>query len=44
MKVLLMVLVECFEFTKVEGRVVEKYSLFTMKPKLGLYLHIRPVI
>ena len=44
MKVLLMVLVGCFEFTKVQGRVVEKYSLLTMKPESGLYLHIQLAI
>jgi hypothetical protein len=43
MKVLLAVLLGSFEFAAVEGRKVEKYSLITMKPKSGLYLHIRRV-
>lgn len=43
MKVLLAILVGSFEFTKVEGFSVEKYSLITMRPKNGLQLHISPV-
>jgi len=43
MKVLLAVLIGCFEFRKVEERVVEKYSMVTMRPKSGLFLHIRRV-
>jgi len=40
MKVLLAVLVGSFEFTKVPGWKVEKYSLITMRAKNGVYLHI----
>jgi hypothetical protein len=43
MKVLLAVLVGSFEFTKVPGWKVEKYSLITMRAKNGVYLHISKV-
>jgi hypothetical protein len=43
MKVLLAVLVGSFEFTKVPGWKVEKYSLITMRAKNGVYLHISTV-
>ena len=43
MKVLLAVLIGSFEFKKVPGHVVEKYSLITMRPKNGLYLGISKV-
>ena len=43
MKVLLAVLIGTLEFEKVEGWQVEKYSLITMRPKNGLYLHVKRV-
>ena len=43
MKVLLAVLIGTLEFTKVQGWEVQKYSLITMRPKNGLYLHIRRI-
>lgn len=42
-KVLLAVLIGSLEFEKVEGWKVEKYSLITMRPKNGLYLHIKRI-
>jgi len=43
MKLLLAILIGTLEFQKVEGFQVEKYSLITMRPKNGLYLHVRRV-
>jgi Cytochrome P450 len=43
MKVLLAVLIGSLEFEKVEGWQVEKYSLITMRPKSGLYLHVKRI-
>jgi cytochrome P450 len=43
MKVVLAVLVGSFEFGKVQGWEMEKYSLITLRPKHGLYLHIKKV-
>jgi cytochrome P450 len=43
MKVVLAVLVGSFEFGKVDGWNVEKYSLITVRPKNGMYLHVRKV-
>ena len=43
MRILLAMLVGSFEFGKVEGFKVEKYSLITMKPKNGLQLHVSTV-
>ena len=40
MRVLLAILIGSFEFKKVEGFQVEKYSLITMRPKNGLSLHV----
>jgi hypothetical protein len=41
MKVVLAVLIGSFEFKKVPGFKVERYSLITMKPKQGLFMHIQ---
>jgi hypothetical protein len=43
MKVMLAVLVGSFEFGKVDGWTAEKYSLITVRPKNGMYLHVRKV-
>lgn len=43
MKVLLAILIGSLEFEKVEGWQVEKYSLITMRPKNGLYLHVKRI-
>ena len=43
MRVVLAILIGSLEFKKVPGRKVEKYSLITMKPKLGMFLHISKV-
>ena len=44
MRVLLAILIGSFEFKKVEGFQVEKYSLITMRPKNGLLLHVTRVL
>lgn len=43
MKVLLAVLIGSFEFGKVPGRKVTKYSLVTMRPVGGLHLRVSKV-
>jgi cytochrome P450 len=43
MRVLLAVLIGSFEFKKVPGQKVEKYSLITMRPKNGMFLNISRV-
>jgi hypothetical protein len=43
MKVVLAVLVGSFEFGKVPGWEMEKYSLITLRPKHGMYLHVKKV-
>ena len=43
MKVVLAILIGSLEFRKVPGRKVEKYSLITMRPKPGMFLHISKV-
>jgi hypothetical protein len=37
---MLAVLVGNFHFGKVEGWEAEKYSLITVRPKNGMYLHV----
>ena len=43
MKVVLAVLIGRLNFKKVEGWQVEKYSLVTMRPRHGMYLHVSQV-
>jgi len=43
MRVLLAVLIGSFEFKKVPGQNVQKYSLITMRPKSGMFLNISGV-
>jgi hypothetical protein len=43
MKVVLAALIASLSFGKVQGWEVEKYSLVTMRPRNGMYLHVSSV-